>query len=550
MSKTLFIIIVLGLVSFLWIELNPSPYISTIVAPHHDLVAGYREEMFKDIAARQDIDRFILLSPDHYNIEEGKILVYPDSFSTRFGEVNVDSDLVESVLNLGGEIGAATFESEHGVKTILPDLARHFPESEIVPITVKHDIDLEGLDDFIEDLSEGCEDCVLIASVDLSHYQPNAISELHDKLSVRSLVNQDPDLAINLSEVGAPHILRAAIKWSGLRDTNRFQTRFKTNSTMISGDLFEEGTTHIGGWYEAGERSEAPVSVTFTYAGDILLDRGVENVINKLGPASLLDRLGDRVLWGTDIVMANLEGPLTTEATLPVGANNAPRFSFDPSTVSQLGFLHINALNTKNNHNNDAGPAGALQSEQILKANGIETTQRPIVTKGSEIDVVTFGVDVVGLEELDASKFEPYADDDAYRIVVYAHWGPEGELVQSSTQERLARGWIDAGADLVVGTGPHVIQGAEVYNNRPIIYSLGNFIFDMQRDHNTSHGLIVAGEFNGDGVELVVSIIDSTSIRPVLGRAQTYDNEILRLLSGIEEFTTQSEGGVIFTIAR
>jgi poly-gamma-glutamate synthesis protein (capsule biosynthesis protein) len=66
-------------------------------------------------------------------------------------------------------------------------------------------------------------------------------------------------------------------------------------------------------------------------------------------------------------------------------------------------------------------------------------------------------------------------------LIVFQHWGVEYQTVESSHQQALARAAIDAGADLVVGAHPHVIQPHEIYKSKPIIYSLGNFVFDQMR---------------------------------------------------------------------
>jgi poly-gamma-glutamate synthesis protein (capsule biosynthesis protein) len=84
------------------------------------------------------------------------------------------------------------------------------------------------------------------------------------------------------------------------------------------------------------------------------------------------------------------------------------------------------------------------------------------------------------------------------------HWGTEYEAIHSASQEKLAHSWIDAGADIIIGSHPHVIQDAEMYKNRPIFYSVGNFVFDQSWSEPTQRGLIVAGKFKGDTLEIVL----------------------------------------------
>jgi uncharacterized membrane protein (UPF0127 family) len=76
-------------------------------------------------------------------------------------------------------------------------------------------------------------------------------------------------------------------------------------------------------------------------------------------------------------------------------------------------------------------------------------------------------------------------------IVVYAHWGEEYKLNFNSVQQKTAYSFIDAGADVVIGAHPHVIQPIEMYAGKPIFYSLGNFIFDQAATGPTARGLAV-----------------------------------------------------------
>jgi poly-gamma-glutamate synthesis protein (capsule biosynthesis protein) len=76
-------------------------------------------------------------------------------------------------------------------------------------------------------------------------------------------------------------------------------------------------------------------------------------------------------------------------------------------------------------------------------------------------------------------------------VVVYSHWGEEYKLNFNSVQQKTAHAFVDAGADVVIGAHPHVTQPIEIYNNKPIFYSLGNFIFDQAANASTGRGLAV-----------------------------------------------------------
>ncbi len=81
-------------------------------------------------------------------------------------------------------------------------------------------------------------------------------------------------------------------------------------------------------------------------------------------------------------------------------------------------------------------------------------------------------------------------------IVVYSHWGYEYEHEPNIIQRQLAHEFIDAGADLVVGSHPHVIQSSEVYRDKHIYYSLGNLIFDQYWEESVRCGLFISVTIN------------------------------------------------------
>jgi poly-gamma-glutamate synthesis protein (capsule biosynthesis protein) len=90
-------------------------------------------------------------------------------------------------------------------------------------------------------------------------------------------------------------------------------------------------------------------------------------------------------------------------------------------------------------------------------------------------------------------NIEPTCD----HTTVFAHWGEEYEHEPTASQRELAHAFVDAGADLVIGAHPHVVQPLEVYNNTAIFYSLGNFVFDQGWRAEVRRGVMVSVEFVG-----------------------------------------------------
>jgi poly-gamma-glutamate capsule biosynthesis protein CapA/YwtB (metallophosphatase superfamily) len=123
-------------------------------------------------------------------------------------------------------------------------------------------------------------------------------------------------------------------------------------------------------------------------------------------------------------------------------------------------------------------------------------------------------------------------------------------ICPSAVQKELAHRLIDEGVDLVIGTGPHVIQPAEVYKNRPIVYSLGNFLFDMTDSKETATGMIVAGKFTDTAILLQPMLTENVQLQPVLLRSKATDEKLKDYFTDITQYTTNEKGGIQFTISK
>jgi poly-gamma-glutamate synthesis protein (capsule biosynthesis protein) len=129
-------------------------------------------------------------------------------------------------------------------------------------------------------------------------------------------------------------------------------------------------------------------------------------------------------------------------------------------------------------------------------------------------------------DEFVLSKIQEMRSSVDY-LVIYPHWGTEYATSPNKKQIQLAHSWIDAGADAIVGHHPHVVQTVEIYKDKYIFYSLGNFIFDQYFSFNTTHGIGVSAEVYKDKVEYKVlpfanvgsrvSVIGSDAVERLFG---------------------------------
>ena len=215
------------------------------------------------------------------------------------------------------------------------------------------------------------------------------------------------------------------------------------------------------------------------------------------GPADSYFAGVSRYLKG-NVVLGNLEGTLTDRGASKCGAGSSSCFAFraPPSYARYLRSAGFNIMNLANNHAYDFGSIGQADTVAALRRVGLRHTGRPgeiafIRTGGVRVAVVGFApypwaqslTDIAGAESLVRR-----ADARADVVVVTFHGGAEGSdqmQVRPQTEYFLgenrgnvvtfSHAVVDAGADLVVGHGPHVLRGMEWYRGRLIAYSLGNF---------------------------------------------------------------------------
>lgn len=179
-----------------------------------------------------------------------------------------------------------------------------------------------------------------------------------------------------------------------------------------------------------------------------------------------------------DITIANLEGQFTTSEDI---VDKKFNFKAPLSYVNVLKTGSVEMVSFANNHAYDYGKSGFDETIKTLDDNKIEHYEYDNYLI-KEINGVKVGF--MAFHDIDCVKYSTakkgldyLKNNGAELIVVSVHWGIEKDYVQNNAQVKMGHYLIDNGADIVVGTHPHVIQGIEKYNNKYIIYSLGNFVF-------------------------------------------------------------------------
>ena len=252
------------------------------------------------------------------------------------------------------------------------------------------------------------------------------------------------------------------------------------------------------GFEHVGTRSKQDV---FCFAGDIILAERPRVAYDEGGIDAIIDS-GIRVLFEkSDLNVANLECAITDEAVDK--ADKEWTFALPTKYVKAIKESGVQLLTLANNHILDFGTDALLNTIKFLDENDIlhigagkdirdankvyikeiEGKRYAFIAASAVIPHETWkanenragvanGYDTFGICS-NINKLKKYVD----KVVVYMHWGKELEIRSSEMQKLIGRRLVDAGADLVVGTHAHVVQEIEYYNNVPIVYSLGNFVY-------------------------------------------------------------------------
>jgi poly-gamma-glutamate capsule biosynthesis protein CapA/YwtB (metallophosphatase superfamily) len=248
--------------------------------------------------------------------------------------------------------------------------------------------------------------------------------------------------------------------------------------------------------------------LTFNFAGDMMFAGKVEAKLKEKGYDYPFKHLG-KLFLNDDLTIANLETPITTSG---IGAANKQFvFKSSPKALDALKKTGMDAVGLANNHILDQGVSGLLDTIKYLEKTGIQyagagknadEAYAPEYFTRQGVKIALIAVSrVVPHEDWYAGKGKPgvaqaynpalalksiaTARKKADIVIVMAHWGKERDLRPIKNQTELAHQFVDAGADLVIGAHPHVLQGLEQYKGKWIAYSTGNFIFTKSSTTST-----------------------------------------------------------------
>ena len=280
-------------------------------------------------------------------------------------------------------------------------------------------------------------------------------------------------------------------------------------------------------------------SVTLSFAGDVHFSELVLQKYDKAGITAIADEEMISHMHNADLFLLNHEFVFSSRGEAM--ADKQYTLRTDPKYVKILQELGADAVGIANNHILDFGQEAFLDTLKTLENAEIpyvggghnkEEALSPYVqtingqsfaifaaTRVSPTAAWYAGSSKPGIlqtyDAADLNKAIADADSKYDHIIVYAHWGVERAVMPEEYQRTLAKDYIDAGADLVIGAHPHVLQGFEFYKDVPICYSLGNYLFG----NRTGETLLLNAVFNESG-DLSIQLIPCERVNGVLKEIQ------------------------------
>jgi hypothetical protein len=253
--------------------------------------------------------------------------------------------------------------------------------------------------------------------------------------------------------------------------------------------------------------------------GDVMLGRDVAGVAEPLSGVAPL-------LRGADLALGNLECVIGEGGTPRPGPYRLRAPSSAAGILREAGF---DLLGLANNHALDYGPKGLAETVSRLQEAGIGTVgagpdptaaAQPVIRDAGGLRLAFLAFNMVQdpddtpwaggwtramWDEGRAVNAIAAARAEADAVIVSLHWGYEYEIRPDPAQRDAARALLDAGADLVIGHHPHVVQGTEIRGGGFVAYSLGNLVFDQQQAE-TRQGLALRALFDGEGLRAVQAL--------------------------------------------
>lgn len=287
------------------------------------------------------------------------------------------------------------------------------------------------------------------------------------------------------------------------------------DDTVNLDDIFNEENENYENYIETMSANDYEINLAtrskidrMIFMGDTYVTENNQAIYLETGTEKLIDNINSKLLNESDFNIANLECAITNDKTKE--AEKQYTLSIPENIVGLFKDIGIGLFSLANNHILDYGEDAMLNTIEVLENNEIgymgagkneDEAKKPYIKYIAGKSYAFFAASaVLPYEEWKATEDRAGVSNGynisitckeiknlkgkVNKIIVFMHWGDELNETSSKEQKSIAYRLVDAGADLVVGAHPHVVQEIEYYKGVPIVYSLGNFMFGMQMRDN------------------------------------------------------------------
>jgi len=473
------------------------------IISHHFLMTREIAGLISSLA-HQKPKTIVIIGPNHFGVGDGDMLISAQGYNTPWGTVGNNTKIVSQLVDKKiVKWDESPFITEHSIATLAGFIKYFLPDTKIVPIVLKRSVSQERRSALANELTNILgEDDIILGSVDFSHHINAVASEFHDDRTIAIINDFDFD-RLQSVEVDSPESLDVVLRYLESKEAKKMYSAHTNMSERVEDPLLEDGTSYLFAKFAKGNNQKQNKISVLSF-GDMMLGRDVGTAIaTGDNPFDQIQGAEGNFVRGIDIISANLEGPITTADNC---SEKVYSFKFDPdSTVSLLQKHNFNAFNLSNNHAFDCYRAGFEDTKKYLSEGNLfyfggDTDSKVKFKKIGDKKVAFVGIDTtINQDNNDMHRQDvAMAKNESDYVVINVHWGQEYKKNPTDKQIKLAHDLIDAGADVIIGHHPHVVESGEIYKNKPIFYSLGNFIFDQvgaQENEGMGVGVVFGGEY-------------------------------------------------------
>jgi AmmeMemoRadiSam system protein B len=459
--------------------------ISGVTVPHHLLAADLMAQAFSRLKGRH-YQRIVILSPDHFSRSESPFAVTRRNFETALGRLTTDQAAVSHLISNPLVAESGLFSQEHGVQALLPFIAHYFPKALIVPLALHRRSGPADWDSLAQTLAPLLSaDTLVVQSTDFSHYLSHQEARLRDQETLRVLSGGAPREVLTLSEPA--HLDSRGCQYLQLRLQREVYGAGPTvaanrNSQEYTAEPLKKTTSYIVQFYSAEPLVREGASSYF-FGGDTFGGRGVAP---RLASPERRENIVRQVLGITlgKPLIVNLEGVLRERC--PEAPGPYTLCMEGGRTFPLLQGLKVRAVSLANNHIHDLGEASYQDMTQLLGTRGIACLEnRRVLDLGAfylagftDIDNQSEGKTArLTREDLDSlthlKKDKP--------LFAFLHWGREFADQAGPREEALANLLEEMGVEVIIGCHSHRASPLSGTRKSCRVFSLGNFLFDQNR---------------------------------------------------------------------